>query len=472
MSPNLHQKIFYWDEYLVANINQYTIRQGNITLYQRSDEGGAYQSDSWYAAFKVPNQKTIRRSLKTANRFDAEVLAEQMYWDLSEKHKRGLSLTSKYFHLVAQSFLKDLTDKVERESSLPINQQRHKPALLRHKRLIVDKFLIKYFDGKTLHEINDYDVDSYKDWRRNYWTSGEGKELQFVEYKREGRKVRRAKTIREQSQPNWNTVNKELTTLRQIFEFARKKRIISDREIPIIKNVSKPRDSSDRKPSLTEEEVKHLLKTLVERYHSQANPKHKRSHKLLLHYIAWMCLTGIRVAEAKNLTIDKCKEIVKDGKTYLRVFVYGKGKSRELIALDEAITLLNKLIYMHQQNAKLHDWTFSHDQPLFMDQYGKAIGNFAKSLNRAFEEADLLYDVHGVKRSAGAFRKYYITHALLEGNINYFELAKQCGTSVNVIEQYYASIDVTQRPESFIFNNALSGVYDDNPAQFNAVFNQ
>ena len=58
-----------------------------------------------------------------------------------------------------------------------------------------------------------------------------------------------------------------------------------------------------------------------------------------------------------------------------------------------------------------------------------------------------------------------ITHALLEGNINYFELAKQCGTSVNVIEQYYASIDVTQRPETFIFSNALSGVYDDNPAQ-------
>jgi len=465
MSPKRHQNLYRNRLITVANINQYTIRQGRITLYQRSNEGSKYQSDSWYAAFNISNQKTIRRSLKTSNRLDAEALAEQTYWDLNQKSKRGLSLSSKQFHLVAQSFLKDLTEKVERESDLPTTQQRYKTALLRHKKLIVTKYLISYFEGKTLHEITDYDIDSYKDWRRNYWTTGEGKEQQFVVYERDGRKVRRAKTIREQREPNWNTVNKELTTLRQIFEFSRKKRIIADREIPIIKNVTKPRDSSGRKPSLAEDEVKHLLNTLVLRYKSQSNPKHKRSHKLLIHYIAWMCLTGMRVAESKNLTINDCKEFTKEGIVYLRVFVHGKGKSRELVALNEAITVLNKLIYMHQQNAELNDWTFNMDQPLFMDQYGRAIGSFSKSLNRAFEDAELLYDVHGIKRSAGAFRKYYITHALLDGKINYFELAKQSGTSVNVIEQYYASIDVTQRPETFIFNNALSGVYDDNPAQ-------
>lgn len=449
----------------MAKIDQYQIRQGAITLYKRSAEGSKYQSNSRYGSFKIPNKKTIQRSLKVVDKRDAEVIAEDMYFNLLQKTKRGLSLTSKHFHLVAQSFIKDLADKVERESTLPTNQQRYKPALLRNKKLIVTKYLIPYFEGNTLHEISDYHVDDYKDWRRNYWLSGKGKDQEFVEYQRNGRKIRRTKTIREQREPNWNTVNKELTILRQIFEFARKKRIISDSEVPIIKNVTKPRDSSGRKPSLTEDEVKDLLSTLVLKYKSQSNPKHKRSHKLLIYYIAWMCLTGIRVAEAKNLTIDQCKEFIKDGKTYLRVFVHGKGKSRELVALNEAITVLNKLIYMHQENAKLHGWTFGMEQPLFMDQYGKAIGSFSKSLNRALEEANLLYDVHGVKRSAGTFRKYYITNALLDGEVNYFELAKQCGTSVNVIEQYYASIDVTQRPETFIFNNALSGVYDDNPAQ-------
>lgn len=46
--------------------------------------------------------------------------------------------------------------------------------------------------------------------------------------------------------------------------------------------------------------------------------------------------------------------------------------------------------------------------------------------------------------------KYYIAHALFE----------QRGMRVN----YYASINVTQRLEMFVFSNELSGVYDDNPA--------
>lgn len=219
-----------------------------------------------------------------------------------------------------------------------------------------------------------------------------------------------------------------------------------------------------KKPGLTEQEVKHLLQTLVARYKSQTNPKHKRSHKLLLHYISWMCLTGMRVAEAKNLKISDCRKFKKNGKDYLKVFVYGKGTSRELIALSEASIVLDKLIYFHKENAKLHGWKYKKDMPLFVDQYGKAVGSFANGLNRAFEDAGLLYDVRGDKRSGGAFRKYYITHALIVGNINYFELAKQTGNSVLVIEQYYAEIDPTERPEMFIFENALSGVYDDNPA--------
>lgn len=160
----------------MASIEQFKIMHGAVTIYKRNAEGSKYQSGSWYAAFKVPNQKTIRRSLKTSIRIDAEVIAEDLYFNLLQKSKCGLSLSSKQFHLVAEAFLKDLTEKVERESGLPSIQQRYKPALLRHKKLIVTKYIISYFEGKTLHEITDYDVGSYKDWRRNYWTSGQGHE--------------------------------------------------------------------------------------------------------------------------------------------------------------------------------------------------------------------------------------------------------------------------------------------------------
>ncbi|MBU2985882.1 hypothetical protein KO528_11010 [Saccharophagus degradans] len=448
----------------MAYRDQYSIRQGKIDLYRRTSEGGKHQSDAWYCAIRIPGQKTIRRSLKTDDQDRAERLAESLWFDLNQRSERGLSLNTKRFELVAKSFIKDLEQKVERDSKLEPIKQEFKPALLRSKSLIVSKYLIPYFEAKKLTDITDQDIANYEHWRRTYWLSGEGAEQEAITYVRDGRKVSRPKLDREKKEPNWNTINKELTTLRQIFEFARKSNLIEGREIPIIKNVRKPRNLKSKKPGLTEQEVKHLLQTLVTRYHSQTNPKHKRSHKLLLHYISWMCLTGMRVAEAKNLKISDCRKFKKNGKDYLKVFVYGKGTSRELIALSEASIVLDKLIYFHKENAKLHGWKYKKDMPLFVDQYGKPVGSFANGLNRAFEDAGLLYDVRGDKRSGGAFRKYYITHALIVGNINYFELAKQTGNSVLVIEQYYAEIDPTERPEMFIFENALSGVYDDNPA--------
>ena len=448
----------------MAYRDQYDIRQGRIQLYRRTAEGSKHESDSWYCALKIPGQKTIRRSLKTTDQDRAERLAEDLWFDLNQRSERGLSLSTKRFELVAINFIKDLKTKVDQESNLDPMNQRFKPGLLRNKQLIVDKYLLPYFEGKNLQDITDQNVINYEHWRRVYWISGAGAELENIEYIRNGRKIRRPKINRELREPKWGTINKELTTLRQIYEFARKSNIIEGREVPVIKNVKKPRNEKSKKPGLTENEVQHLLESLVSRYKSQNNPKHKRSHKQLLHYISWMCLTGMRVAEAKNLKISDCRKFKKDGTDYLKVFVHGKGKSRELIALDEAAIVLDKLIYFHKENAKLHGWKYSKDMNLFTDQYGRPVGSFASGLNRAFKDAGLLHDVYDDKRSGGAFRKYYITHALIVGNINYFELAKQTGNSLAVIEEYYAEIDPTQRPEMFIFNNALSGVYDDNPA--------
>jgi len=131
-----------------------------------------------------------------------------------------------------------------------------------------------------------------------------------------------------------------------------------------------------------------------------------------------------------------------------------------LIGLNESATTLEKLSIYHKENAEQRNWHHTLDMPVFVDQYGRSVNSFAKGLDRAFEDAGLLYDKHGIKRTAGAFRKYYITTALLSG-VNYFELAKQCGTSVNVIEQYYSEIEVFNKPESFIFSNALTGVYEE-----------
>ena len=75
-------------------------------------------------------------------------------------------------------------------------------------------------------------------------------------------------------------------------------------EMPVINNARKPGNNDDLKykPNISNNNIKHLLATLVAKYKNQVNPKYKRAHKLLIHDIAWLCLTGIRMAEAKALS--------------------------------------------------------------------------------------------------------------------------------------------------------------------------
>lgn len=232
-----------------------------------------------------------------------------------------------------------------------------------------------------------------------------------------------------------------MTVIRKIYEFARLKKLIDGREIPIIKNLSKPKDYSNKKPGLSGIQYKKLIKITLTRSHNEKNPKHKRHLKLLLLYMVFMGFTGMRVAEGKRLKLSDCEMITNDDEEYLKVFVRAKGKSRELIGLKGSGRTLEELKKLHRKNASIHGWEYHDDLLVFANQYGKAVGSFAKGLNRAFDDAGLLYDENDIKRTAGAFRKYYITSATLK-DINYLKIAN----SVELVWKLLKAITMTLKP--------------------------
>jgi len=61
----------------------------------------------------------------------------------------------------------------------------------------------------------------------------------------------------------------------------------------------------------------------------------------------------------------------------------------------------------------------------------------------------LLYDVSGTRRSSYCFRHTYATIRLMEGIDIYF-LAKQMGTSVKMIEDYYGHITPAKNAERIL----------------------
>jgi len=418
--------------------NQYTIRQGRITLYQRTSQGSEYQSNSWYAKFKIPDQKSIRKSLKTQNREDAEVVAEDIFQELIHKNKKGLSLKTKRFGLVCQSYLKYFSELVDHSSKLSKLEQKHTTNMLKLRKITINRYVTPILGDKNIDNISDLDIEDYVRKRQTFFITGEGSKESTVTYFRNDKKVTRPRAPAKV--PNYNTINKELTVLRHIFEYARQKRIIERAQIPTIKNLPKPKNYTDRKPDISPSDYNSLLAKLRWKIKKQTNQKHKRSHRLLYHYILILSNTGLRVTEAKNLRFSDCKKFYKDGTEYLEMYIQGKGKSRKMVPLPRTIEYLRRIKEMHQENAELFDWKVTNDMKVFVSDKGQPIGSFKKSLDNIFNECGILYDENGMKRSAGAFRKFYITMRLTVGKVDVFRLAKNTGTSIEIIQKYYEDL--------------------------------
>jgi integrase len=64
--------------------------------------------------------------------------------------------------------------------------------------------------------------------------------------------------------------------------------------------------------------------------------------------------------------------------------------------------------------------------------------NPRERVQELFEKAEVLYDERGQRRTAKSFRHTYIMRSLIAG-VDAYVLAKNCRTSVKMIEQHYGS---------------------------------
>jgi hypothetical protein len=98
--------------------SQYDLVKNKVTIYRRTSQGSKYQSESWYGLFRLTGKDSVRRSLRTNDQSEAERRAEEIYWDLTNKSKRGLSLNRHRFELVCNNYLKEFANRVKMEESL------------------------------------------------------------------------------------------------------------------------------------------------------------------------------------------------------------------------------------------------------------------------------------------------------------------------------------------------------------------
>jgi integrase len=196
------------------------------------------------------------------------------------------------------------------------------------------------------------------------------------------------------------------------------------------------------RPAFTDDEVSKLLVFVPQWIESSYTTRTKQMRMLCGVYIEFLVNTGIRHGtEALPLRWKHLQWHWIGEKKYLRIWVSGKTGPRYLIAKNEVLVVLDKLIYFQNLPYSSLDAVMEAklDRLIFRLPSGQSISNMENIFRNLMKHSGLMYDSGGQRRTLYSLRHTYATQALAKG-VDIHTLARQMGTSVLMIEKHYSKI--------------------------------
>jgi integrase len=170
--------------------------------------------------------------------------------------------------------------------------------------------------------------------------------------------------------------------------------------------------------------VQEALHRTRERARNPKNPRYKWESEQLHDYVLFMANTGLRPDEANRLEYRDMKTVTDEGtkETILEIEVRGKRGVGYCKSVSGAVRPFERLVERNNPQPTNRIFPKTHRE-LF---------------NTILEEEGLKKDREGRPRTADSLRHTYICLRLMEG-ADIYQIAKNCRTSVEMIEKYYAS---------------------------------
>ncbi len=361
----------------------HTLFGGKLHIYRRAN------SSKWQCAAYV-NGKNWRVSCKEDSLSLAKDMAEDWYLGLRGASRAGVLEVGKKFKEVADYFLK--------ESQILADGQRGPRYIEAHNTSL--RHLLPFFGTKAVQIINESQIDDYRVHRMS----------SVIDPKTD-----------QPVKPAFESVRKEINTLRLILKLAHRKGWIT--HVPDMTSPFSGKTKISHRGWFSPEEYKQLYTTTRERArNSGAGREHDRAEELH-DFVLFMGNTGLRPDEAKNL---QCRDVAIEtdgptGERILAIEVRGKTGIGNCKSMPGAVLPFKRL----RARGKLNG-----TDPLFSN-------SVATRFNALLGELGLKTDRDGNRRSVYSLRHSYISFRLMEG-ANIYEIAKNCRTSVEMIENHYA----------------------------------
>lgn len=222
--------------------------------------------------------------------------------------------------------------------------------------------------------------------------------------------------------PARSTLHHEIVTLRQVLKTANRKGWI-----PAVPDMSAPYKASGKighRAWFSPEEYKRLYEATRERARNPLNERWRGECETFHDYVLFMANTGLRPDEASRLEYRDVNIVVDDatGERILEIEVRGKRGVGYCKSMTGAV--LPFLRMRKRASPEATDLIFGPVQ--------------RELLNAVLGELGLKRDRDGNVRTAYSLRHTYICMRLMEG-ADIYQVAKNCRTSVEMIEKFYAS---------------------------------
>ena len=361
---------------------KHTILGGKVHVYRR-DNSSLWQCSTYLAG------KNRRVSTKEDGLAKAKDFAEDWYLGLRGKVRNGEITSEKTFREAAVQF--------EREYQIITEGQRNAEYVQGHSTRL-RLHLVPFFGNMGLSEITPGQVQEYRIHRHEEAVKENGKP------------------------PARSTMHQEIVVLRQTLKAA-----IRHRWLDRLPDLSEPYRASGKishRAWFSPEEYKKLYEATRRRARAPKNPRYKWESEQLHDYVLFMANTGLRPDEATRLEYRDVKIVEDEGshETILEIEVRGKRGVGYCKSTSGAVKPFQRLVERNKPQPTDMIFPKTHRQ-LF---------------NTILDEEGLKKDREGQPRTAYSLRHTYICLRLMEG-ADIYQIAKNCRTSVEMIEKYYAS---------------------------------
>ena len=374
---------------------------GALVLFRRSG--------IWQARIHLGRGKYVGKSLKTSNTEKATRLGDEYWHDTRYELSKGLPVRKRTFNALLDEYIQYREDdyKMGTAARSGTSIKYTSEGMLRQVKR-VQHFWREYAGKRLIDSIDSKALSDYIAWRKAFYHNK--KDLH--------------PNVR--INPTDKTLQWEMMFAKMVLRYAKDRGYLGDKSVPTHSFKVKTKRI---RPDFVIGDFKQLKEALVVwRDKAESQPR-KVARQLLHDYVLTLALSGMRIGEANALRVRDVQPIKDDlGRSNIQFSVRGKTGARTVVPHIDVKEIIDNLL-TRRDGHKPDDWLFAMPD-------GSQIESLRDQFDKLLEVSNLTFNAAGAKHSLYSLRHFYAVRSIAR-DIDIYTIARNMGTSVQMIEQYY-----------------------------------